>query len=95
LVGIAKYPLAMADIGAGVGRGWNRDGEVAWEQEACETDNPDSKNEVGLPVPAMVAGRAVLVEASDEMVACDIRFTMVGESMGRERGTVLPDLDRP
>jgi hypothetical protein len=68
---------------------------VAWEQEACETDNPCSKNEVGLLVPAVVAGRTVLVETSEEMVACDMRLTMVGESMGRERGTMLPDLDRP
>lgn len=26
LVGIAKYPFAIADMGAGVGRGWNIDG---------------------------------------------------------------------
>jgi hypothetical protein len=54
---------------------------------------PCAKKEI---VVALDAGRTVLPDASDEMVACDIRLMIDGESMGRVRGLTLSvDLERP
>lgn len=57
------------------------------------TVRPCAKSEI---VVAVEFGRTVLPDASDEMVACDIRLMIDGESMGRVRGLTLSvDLERP